>query len=321
MLDHFQRMPKGADRALWNKAGDIVINEPIFTDGGVDALPEWVTRKPESYTGPLQTEAIYAWFRRNPNKVPKSAQDASGKPLPGAGCGIEPSTGGAGETSSIPAWGQIAAQATAIEAIVGKGSAICSVIAPGKSFYDFAQLLRLGARQADTSAGCSERTYARASRRDFGDGILLPGRTGGAPLFFVCVDASSSMDRDWIARIAGEIINLAKAFPRMKFYLIVHTSRVVWQGWLDAKSAGAEIPKALAFSGGTEVGPAYEALAKISPRWDAGLHFTDCEVETPWPIAPTRKLIIGAFGLGAFQPYSAPPAGATTIPCRDLENV
>lgn len=320
MLDHFQRMPKGADARLWNIAGDVVINEPIFTDGGADALPDWVVRAPEDYNGPLQTEPIYAWLRQNPDKAPKPARSASGKPLPGAGCGAEPPPGadGAGGTDPGDAvWAQIAAEARAIDAIVGKGSAVCSVIAPGKSYYNFAELLRFGARQADTGAGRSERTYARASRRDVAPGIILPGQAGGTSLFAVVIDASSSMNRDWIGRIEAEVLRLAKEFKRTKFYLVTHTAHVVWSGWIEGKSAEASASAATAFAGGTCVGPAYDALAKVSKRWDAILHFTDCEVETPWPIAPTRKLIIGAFGSGAYRPWSAPPSGATVIPCRD----
>lgn len=322
MLDHFQRMPEGADAKLWNIAGDAIINEPIFTDGGDDALPEWVVRRPEDYTGPLITEAIYAWLRRNPDKVPKSATSASGKPLPGAGCGQENSEGATGGPGA-PAWGQIANQVKATDAIVrgiGKGSATCSVIAPAPAYQDFASLLRFGARQAEIGAGRSERTYARASRRDGPSAdVLLPGYAGGAPTFAVCVDCSSSMNREWIARIAGEILKLAREFLNMRFYLIVHTSRVVWEGWINAKNARVDVPKAVAFGGGTEVGPAYARLAQISSRWDAILHFTDCEVETPWPNAPTRKLIIGAFGPGAFTPYSTPPSGTKVVPCRDLD--
>jgi hypothetical protein len=335
MLDHFDRMPEGADRDLWNKAGDVVINEPIFTDGGADALPEWVIRRPEDYTGPLITEAIYSWFRRNPDKVPQGKQGADGKPMPGAGCGAEPSPTGEGQDDNqnapgqaqsaqpgqnqTPSWGQVATQARAIEKIVGKGSEICSVIAPKPSYQNFADLLRFGARQADTGAGRSVRTYARASRRDGSDPkILMPGYMGGAPKFFIAIDCSSSMSRSWIERIAGETIKISKLFPRLKIYLVTHTDRVVWAGWITDRSVARDVIVATGFEGGTFVRPAYEALAKLG-TWDAGLHFTDCEVERPWPDAPTRKLIVGAWGDGAWRPYSKPPAGAKVVPCRDCD--
>jgi hypothetical protein len=278
------------------------------------------------------TEAIYAYFRRNPDKVPQGAQGADGKPMPGAGCGAEPapaqkSAQGLAEGAQgtdpgqapgqAPSWGQIAHQARAVEKIVGKGSATCGVIAPAKSYRNFADLLRHGARMADTGAGHSVRSYARASRRDASDPkILLPGYLGGAPKLAVVIDASGSMERDWLSKIANDVIRLAKAFRSLKIYLVVHTERVVWQGWITDRTVTKDIALATAFSGGTEVGPAYEALRQLG-TWDAILHCTDCEVERPWPAPPTRKLIVGAWGSGAWRPYSQPPAGTQLVPCRD----
>lgn len=328
MLEYFQRLPKGGDANLFNKAQDVVINEALISDGGAHALPEWVMRKPEDYTGPMITEAIYAWFRRNPDKVPQGAKGADGQPLPGAGCGTEPEPKpgeGEGESAqglaSAPGadWGQIAQQARAVDRVVGKGSAVCSVIAPAPSFYNFAQLLRFGARQADTSAGRDHRTYARASRRDASDPkILLPGFVGGVPKLAIVIDASASMERDWIAKIATETIKLAREFSRLKIYLVTHTEKVCWSGWISAKSAPSAVVDATAFSGGTYIAPAYAHLKQIG-RWDAILHFTDCEVERPWPVPPTKRFIVGAWGSGAWVPYSAPPVGAKVIPCRDLD--
>lgn len=331
MLDHFQRMPVGADHSLWNKAGDVCINEPIFTDGGPDALPEWVIRRPEDYTGPLITEAIYSWFRRNPDKVPQGKQGADGKPMPGAGCGAEPGPAESGQDDAqdapgqtpsaqpSPSWGQVAAQARAIEKIVGKGSATCDVIAPKPSYQNFADLLRFGARMADTGAGRSVRTYARASRRDGADPkILMPGYMGGAPKLAIVIDVSSSMEREWVAKIAAETIKISKLFPHLKIWLATHTDRVVWSGWITDKSATRDVVTATGFSGGTLVRPVYEALSHAG-TWDAILHFTDCEVDRPWPSPPTRKFIVGAWGDGAWRPYSAPPAGAKVVPCRDCD--
>lgn len=335
MLMYWDRMPKNADTDLWNKAQDCVINAGLITDGGADALPTWAMYTPEDYTGPLITEAIYAWFRRNPDKVPQGAQGADGQPMPGAGCGTEPGPAGEDSDSSAvepgngprkpsnadpaPNWGQIAQHAKVIERIVGKGSAMCDVITPKPSYQNFADLLRFGARQADTSAGRNFRTYARASRREGSDPkILLPGYVGGVPKFAIVIDASSSMFREWIAKIATETIKLAKVFPKLKIYLLTHTDRVVWAGWITDKSATRDVQDATAFGGGTEVAPAYAALAKLG-QWDAILHFTDCEVERPWPVPPTRKLIIGAWGDGAWRPYSTPPAGAKLVPCRDCD--
>ncbi len=337
MLDHFARMPERADGEIWNVAGDCVINAGILADGGPDALPAWVVTTPKPYTGPLVTEAIYSWLRRNPDQAPKGGKAPDGSPMPGAGCGAEPgpadgeAEGGASAPQAgqgtqagagqAPApgkargadWADVANRTRAVASLSKTGHGIVAAIKPSDPFLDLAKILRFGAQQATTGAGRATRTYSRMNRRGEGaGGICLPGYQGGGPKLGVVIDVSSSVDRSWVARMAAETIKLARAFPDLRIYLVAHTDRVCWEGWITSKSAGADVVAATSFDGGTDFGPAYRAL-EAQGTFDAVIHFTDCEIKI-WPAPPTRKLIVGAFG-GVM--LGTPPAGATVIPCRD----
>jgi len=154
-------------------------------------------------------------------------------------------------------------------------------------------------------------TFAKRNRRSPAEGAQFPGWAGMSPRIVEIIDVSGSMDRKWVEEIVAETKGLLKQFTGINLYLITHTHEVTWEGWITSNTT-VKLAEAVAFSGGTDPTPAYEA-AKKAGRFDTMIHFTDCEFGlSKWPDVPARNLVIGAFLRTISTP---PPPGAHVIPC------
>lgn len=138
------------------------------------------------------------------------------------------------------------------------------------------------------------------------------------PSIAIVVDVSGSMSRQWVEDIIGHVKALAGTYPNIATALVVHTSEVHYADYINAQTSVKAIAGALDYSGGTFVQPAYDALAKMRNKFDALVHFTDMEVEVPWPSPPSRRLYVGHFdhGRGSGDWASTPPSGTKVFPCN-----
>lgn len=329
---------------LWNVAADIAINHCLRVAGLT--LPEGVLTTPTEYTGSLDAESIFCWLKRQQSEQAKekesdegeSDNDSAGEDSvcgypsgggadsptsrgdaePGSGCGVSPPEQ---QGQGAPDWGQIASEARALATQemergggVGQGaSAIVHALAPAPARIPWERVIGRAYASVSAIRGKDSPTYSKASRRDHGP-LVVPGYVSNAPMVAHIVDVSGSMG-DAPSRIAKEIGRAMKTWPGTKTYIIAHTDRVVWHGWVSSEK---EILPALAFTGGTCPKSAYELLCSLSHRFDAVCHFTDCEFYAPWPEWPRRaRLMIGAYGDGVVSPMCEPPVGATVIACDD----
>lgn len=329
---------------IWNVAGDWCINERLKRDG-ID-LPKCAIYPPADYPSdrPRTTEAFYYWIREQESQgedpTGKGGQGSNGDqgdddpqgdqqgdpgkdPDVGAGCGPKPTdhegaqaSQGAGEESEglTPAEvRQIAREirASARQLGIGVGSSAClEALEPSEARLPWERLLRSGFDSANARRGLDRPTYSRRSRRA-PVGSIMPGWISTDPKIAIMIDVSGSMDRKWVARIVAEVEKLCGLYQSRAF-LVTHTSDVTWQGWISSGSKG-NVADAVKFSGGTRATPAYEAVRNAG-NFDVAIHFTDCEIEHPWPESPARRLLIGAFGRAAEgEPYSEPPEGSELI--------
>lgn len=315
LMQHFDRRG-GRDGRVWNIAGDCVINDGLRSSG--IALPAGGLATPGDYTGEPTTEALYDYFMANPDDQPEGGDDAG----VGEGCGVQPAPEGAesaqegaGEASALrpgETWGDVAATAEQAARAIGKGSTgISRLLAPTQGRANWKQILGRGVALAQSAHTRDVPTYARASRRQM-PGTLRPGWRGTEPKVAVVIDVSGSMNREWINNIIGECKRLRASYPAMKLFVVAHTTKVVWSGWIESDSKWED---ATAFSGGTDADPAYALVGEQSVRFDVLVHFTDGELGR-WPTCPARKLVVGAFGAAAEgKSQATPPPGAVLIPC------
>lgn len=329
--DHATR--KGTrDHKRWNIACDMAINHALRADG--IALPPKALYPPTGYTGEIRAEPLYDFLAANPEAGEGAGEgEGEGEPNVGEGCGLRPapegSEGAEGANGSEPkdgeglgqgeTWADVGAQARAMARMIGSGSsAVATLLTPGTPRIDWRKVLRQGFQIAASARIREVPTYSKAARRSaVGDAsIILPGWTGTQPTVAVVIDVSGSMDRKWVDLIVAECVKLTQTFPGSRAYLVSHTDQVCWEGWITDGNARSAIDASVQFSGGTHATPAYDAVRAVGARFDALVHFTDMEIETPWPSVPAKRLIVGAFGSGANgDPYSKPPAGTMTIPC------
>lgn len=255
--------------------------------------------------------------------------DQGSDPQVSAGCGPKPTdhTGdqsGQGEGSAEGESGlsdsqirQIAREirASARQLGIGVGSSAClEALEPSEGRMPWERLIRSGFDSANARKGHDRPTYSRRSRRS-PVGSIMPGWIETDPKIVILIDASTSMDRRWISRIVGEVERMCKLYQAPAL-LIVHTDQVVAQLWITPGSK-SQVSEAVQHKGGTRATPAYDA-AREAGKFDVAIHFTDCEIEKPWPEGPARRLLIGAFGSGASgEPYSTPPEGAELIPIME----
>jgi predicted metal-dependent peptidase len=334
-LGHHDR--KGTrDHQIWNLATDMAINHALKTDQ--IQLPKWVVYPPSAYTGPMVAEPIYEWLLEQADKEAREGGDegekgsgsmpggsgqpgkpGQGQPKVGAGCGVEPAPGEGQATQGAqgPAedWDQVWEQARQIGIQAGHGSsAVVTLLNPRPSRTDWRRIIGHGYQVVSTRSDKVSQTYSRRSRRSPVSGPQFAGWQSGDPRIAIVIDVSGSMSREWVEDIVGHVLKMGEVYKNTKAFLVTHTEYVCWQGWVKP-SAKQAIVASCQFSGGTNAKPAYEACAKAG-KFDATIHFTDCELPGAWPSAAfSRRLIIGAYGPGADDPYCEPPPGSVVIPC------
>jgi predicted metal-dependent peptidase len=227
----------------------------------------------------------------------------------GAGCGVldEDDNG----NPDKPNWKQIAIEARAHAQAAGRGtSGVASLLAPRVPKVDWKRVIRHGFEATASKPSRDFQTYAKRNRRSPEEGVQFPGWRGYNPSIAVVIDVSGSMDREWINLIVAETISLMKTFTGVKVFLAVHTSELVWAGWLSSTETW-KLSEAVSFSGGTDPQPAYDAVAAATKgKADNLLHFTDTEFGQTWPVVPAKHLIVGAVGR---QISTKPPLGAQVI--------
>lgn len=320
----------GENLRTWNIACDMAIN-PLIEAAGM-TLPPNGCFPPAEYKGPRDAESIYHWLRSQ--KPPgggkgQAPEDSRGDAQPAEGCGVLPNQEPKGQAQGADAsgrqptggatdWDQVAQQARALALNgkqAGRGSqAFADALAPVPPRVPWRKVLGSGFSIANAQRGKERPTYAKISRRGSTGGICRPGWIQTSPRMAVVIDVSGSMDREWVSQIVEEIKRLVSVYPGAECYVISHTDRIVWEGWIKAGSESA-LTGAVAFTGGTDPDPAYDRVRELG-RLDCIVHFTDCEFAHAWP-EPSARLIVGAFGTGGSAPYTRPPEGAKLIPCTD----
>jgi len=295
------------DAWMWNVATDMAINHALRADD--IKLPKSALYPPHEYKGDIFAESIFEFLKKNPNHMPKQ-QEGDGNGPAAAGCGVIDD-----DDPNSPDWKQIAIEARAHAQQVGRGSSgVAALLSPRVAKIDFKKIIRHGMEFTASRQTREYQTFAKRNRRSPEDGVQLPGWRGHQPSICEVIDVSGSMDREWINQIVAETVNLMKAFVGIKVFLAVHTSELVYAGWL---SQGQEwkLNEAVSFSGGTDPQPAYDAARAESKRakFDTLVHFTDCEFFGGWPEVPAKQLIVGAF---CREISCKPPAGAQIIYCE-----
>jgi len=195
---------------------------------------------------------------------------------------------------------------------IGVGSAVERLLTPTPGKIDWRKILRTGFQLASVQSSDRQfQTYTRRNRRSPTEGAQLPGWIGADPKIAIAIDVSGSMDREWVSQIIGEVKRLCSLYPGTTAFLVTHTDRVTWEGWVR-KGQDQKVVEAIGFSGGTDACDAYKAVDEAG-RFDVLVHFTDCELNI-WPETTAKKLIVGAFGRGATDPHKVPPDGSIVIP-------
>jgi predicted metal-dependent peptidase len=116
--------------------------------------------------------------------------------------------------------------------------------------------------------------------------------------------------------LIGFIETVSREFPEVRVYLVTHTSRVEWEGWLRAGGDISKAKEATRFEGGTDFRPAYDAVSKVA-RFDVAVHFTDGFNAGPWPEPCARQLIVGLWGSGSGA--TPVPEGVRVVPVASVE--
>lgn len=333
-----------AKREAWGLATDMAINRALMTDrvGEMPTGDNAGVLPPPDYSGNYDAESIYVWLMKKakqqsgkPNPSADDVRKAAGMKSQGAGAGHAvlqgclPGQGegekeakekgrgsgaeGAGQQSvEIPLGDTIRA---ALSAGIGTGSAVAELLSPKPPRCRWETVLQSGFTTASLEA--TNRiypTYARTGRREsLLPGGIVRGRKGGHPSVALVIDVSGSMDREAVAQIIGEAMAISKLISASLF-LAVHTEKLEWSGWV--KQGDVEtLRKACARTGGTDAGPAYEAVASESRKhpFDCLVHFTDTFLPY-WPAVPAKRLVVGATGLPNGAALGCqPPPGAKVL--------
>jgi predicted metal-dependent peptidase len=267
--------------------------------------------------------------------------EGSGKPAPkpGAGCGMRPGKGsqdgqgegdgdgegsqdgqgdadgqGQGQGQGQPIdWGQVARSMQAMASVCNSGSGVCGLVTPLPARTDWRKVIRTGCQHASSNPQKTNPTFSKRNRRSPENGPQLPGYEGRDPKLAIVIDDSSSMPRGAIQRIIGETLKIAREYPGTRIYLVAHTDRVVWEGWITFRDRERVI-QASGFEGGTNPEPAYRAVERAG-KFDALVHFTDGELWGRWPTPPVRRTIVGLFPNPGGHVTQA-PEGAIVIECE-----
>jgi predicted metal-dependent peptidase len=149
------------------------------------------------------------------------------------------------------------------------------------------------------------------------DLIMTPGKIGTEAWVAFAGDVSGSMTDEGRQTLIGFIESTAREFPDVRVFLVTHTDRVEWKGWMKAGGDLGAAKAATGFSGGTDFKPAYDAVREAGKKFDALVHFTDGYNAGEWPECPARQLIVGLWGSG--HGMTTPPAGAQVVPVASVE--
>jgi predicted metal-dependent peptidase len=306
----------GRDAWMWNVSADMAINDALRHDG--IKLPKNALYPPPEYNGDVFVEPIYEFLKKNPRHLPKSSGKAGPDGTPGtqgaagAGCGVIDDDG----DGDGPDWKQISVEVRAHAQSMGVGrgtSGVAALLSPRVARIDWKKIIRHGMEVTASRPTRDYQTFARRHRRSPAEGVQLPGWRGHQPSLAEIIDVSGSMDREWINQIVSETINLMKTFSGIRVFLAVHTSELVYAGWLTQHTQW-KLNEAVSFSGGTDPQPAYDAVKDAkSGKWDTITHFTDCQFGQSWPEVPARQLVVGAF---CRDIYTKPPDGSRIIYCE-----
>lgn len=309
LLHHGRR--GGRDAWMWNVATDMAINHALRLDD--IKLPKDALYPPHEYHGDIFAEAVFEFLKKNPKHMPQSKPDKNGQGEAGAGCGVIDD-----DTSGAPDWKQVGIEARAHAQSAGRGSsAVAALLSPRAARIDWKKIIRHGMEATASKPTRDFQTFSKRNRRSPEQGVQLPGWKGHQPTLCEVIDVSGSMDREWINQIVSETVNLMRSFAGIKVYLAVHTSELVYAGWLTENQQW-KLNEAVSFSGGTDPEPAYAAarLAAKKGKFSSLIHFTDCEFYGAWPQVPARQLIVGAF---CREISCKPPPGSQVIFC-DMPN-
>jgi len=303
---------------LHNVATDVWINETLKACGvgrppkGVlfrESLPEFTDGK--LYTGKLASEDIYHWLVANAPEEERGGDGGQGgqpgTPIPGAGCGPEGLPPTIDKVASDSMRANIREQALG----AGKGSVpLADALVPPKVRVDWRSVLRHAMETAsDEAHDRSERSFARASRREIPD-IIMPGLIGTEARLAVVIDVSGSVGPAWAARAVGYIERLADAFPGSRVFLATHTDVLTWSGWVTPGVDTKAIVDSTKFTGGTDAVPAYEAVRATKAPFDVLVHFTDCDLPS-WPKCPAKRQVVGV--MCRSEKPSGFPSGARAV--------
>jgi len=333
------------EHSLWGKACASIVNHALREDS-IGKPPADCVFPPEDYTGAQDAESLYYHLLKVTPKPPPSGGQgqqpsspppnppphAGGHPQPPGGKGEEgddendPAGQGPGQSPSPQASGgdmspddidQLRRSVEALAKMAGKGTHIVDALTPRVARTNYRNVIGAGLDFATTeSSERTTKTYSRASRREgLLEGLVLPGYLGADPSICIEIDKSGSTEQ-YAQKFIDHAFKVAKDYPNVKMYLVVHTDRVCWEGWVKPGGDSKILHDASRFSGGTSFAPGYEAAKKVAPRgkFDALVHFTDGYNFGPWPMPPARRLVVGLCGDGDTEGITPLPMPAKVIP-------
>lgn len=310
-LHHERRQER--EPGAWNIASDMCINHFLKTIG---LQPPDGLFFPESGWEDLCAEEMYERVKRDPKWSQVAASCAQGSGQFGAGCACHaPQNAPANGAGPAIDWSKVAAQARAQAAGAGTADGLGRVLMPRPSGQRWGLFIRGVCSRANAEHGRDEQTWSRFSRRS-PPGVILPGYRAVKARVAIAVDVSGSMSEEQRARCLDEIQAVARVGDA-KVFLVVHTSEVVYSGWLDARKREL-ISAAVDHSGGTDFAPAYAVIEKEKVRFDAMVHLTDGCNFGDWPGKPINcKKLIAALLIPANTPGVVQrPSGCIDVEVR-----
>ena len=246
-----------------------------------------------------------------------SDSDGGAGAQPTAGCGVAPDRGLAdgsvpgegdrpldGDTFPSPSqaarqWREIAVIAVSQARQAGMEGAgiLARVLVAPPSRVKWSQVIRGAVARALAERGRDDVAFSRRNRRSFDSDIILPGGVAYHATAAVIVDTSGSVPSASLARAVAEVVAISAA-SKVKIYLVIHDTRVRWQGWLRTNVRPSEVSSRLTGRGGTQFAPAYAAVEGGAKKFDAVVHLTDGEPCDPWPPRPknARHLVVALLG-------------------------
>lgn len=305
------------DHRLWNIAGDYAINAALkdakitLPEGGIfPAADHWQDPAEDHYMRLLADMMAE-------DGDGDGDEDGDGPPAPGAGCGVaegdegdaDPAPG-EGEPDPDVEWAQVAAQAASM-AGNGPGAALARIAAPAPARVDWRALLRRGTAQARAAHGRDDQTWARRGRRSTAS-VMLPGWTSTSARCAVLIDCSSSVSEPELDGAIAETVKVARE-SGVAVYLVIHNTKIVWQGWIRPGVTRATMPS-FAPGGGTDPNRALAAVEGASRRFDYLIHLTDGEMD--WPASRPRNVRRALIALVRKPQWGTRPDWADSVDCE-----